>query len=274
MEPKRNVISFINMKGGVGKTTLCVSVGEYLAHYKDKRILFVDLDPQFNLTQSIMDLYDRAEDYLEHYTERNNIKTLLEDKTSISEQPSLPKKEDIILSMDENIDIIPGTINLIMEDNDTKGSKARRLRKFIRNNELKVEYDFILIDCPPTISLYTDTALNASDYYLVPNKIDRYSTLGIKTLKKVIGRLKFDNDIDINPLGIVYTMVGEETKKTREIKEKFEYCDFVDEIGLFRSKTRLVKDLRVGYQGNIASKYKNSREDIEKVCEELIERIG
>ncbi len=59
------VISFINMKGGVGKTTLCVGMGEYLANYLQKKILVIDIDPQFNATQSLMGHYSRVDEYLE-----------------------------------------------------------------------------------------------------------------------------------------------------------------------------------------------------------------
>ena len=69
------------------------------------------------------------------------------------------------------------------------------------------------IDCPPTISVYTDAALIASDFYLVPNRIDRYSILGIKLLKQVIDRLDDNEHIGILPLGIVYTMIRDLTQK-------------------------------------------------------------
>ena len=56
------VISFINMKGGVGKTTLCVDIAEYLANFMDKKVLIIDIDPQFNATQSILSKYDRVKE--------------------------------------------------------------------------------------------------------------------------------------------------------------------------------------------------------------------
>lgn len=267
------VISFLNMKGGVGKTTLCIGIGEYLAHNFDKKILFIDLDPQFNTTQSLMNEFNLEDEYLNNYCDTKNIRKLFETPTKVSEKPKLPLKEDIIIDLDHNIDIIAGTINLIFEDNSKDGSKARRVRKFINDNNLKTYYDFIFIDCPPTISLYTDSALNASDFYLVPNRIDRYSILGIKLLKQVIDRLSFDEGLCIKPLGIVYTMIKDEYRKTGLLKNSFENNEFVKEIGLFTSYTTYVNDLLVGLQGNISSKYKNSRNDISKVCKEFLERI-
>lgn len=268
------IVSFINMKGGVGKTTLCLGIGEYLSKEDthNKKVLYIDMDPQFNTTQTLMNEYDLEEKYLREYYKTKNVRKIFETPTTISERPNLPKSDDIIVKLDSNIHIIPGTINLIFEDTN-RDNKIRRLKKFIKDNNLRKDYDFIFIDCPPTISLYTDASLMASDYYLVPNRIDRYSILGIKLLKQVIDRLENDQDLEISALGIVYTMVGDDTYKTSLLKKAFEDSEIVKEIGLFKGQARYVRDLLVGLQGNIASKYKNSREDIENICKEFLERI-
>lgn len=267
------VVSFINMKGGVGKTTLCLGIGEYLAHHFDKKILFIDVDPQFNITQSLMNEFDLEDQYLDDYYKNRNIRNLFITPTRITERPKLPSPEDVIIDLDNNIHIIPGTIDLIFEDNNKDGAKTKRINKFIGDNDLRSYYDYIFIDCPPTISLYTDSALYASDFYLVPNRIDRYSILGIKLLKQVIDRLAFDEDLNIQPLGIVYTMVGRDRVKSNLLKESFENSKIVKHMGLFKSETSYVNDLLVGLQGNISSKYKKSREDIRSVCVEFLERI-
>ncbi|WP_222124030.1 ParA family protein [Bacillus toyonensis] len=267
------VISFINMKGGVGKTTLCIGVGEFLANYMDKKVLFIDVDPQFNTTQSLLNFFNLEDKYLEEYRHTMTIKKLFETPTTISEKPKLPEPKEVILNLNENIDLIPGTINLIFDENKKDGGKTRRLRKFINDYDLKNVYDFIFIDCPPTISFYTDAALIASDFYLVPNRVDRYSILGIQLLKQVIDRLVFDEELSIKPLGIVYTMVKDETHKVINLKRIFESEEIVGDIGLFSSQTSLVNDLMVGLQGNISSNYKKSREDIEDLSREFLERI-
>ncbi|PFC04499.1 chromosome partitioning protein ParA [Bacillus thuringiensis] len=271
------VISFINMKGGVGKTTLCIGIGEYLANFKEKKVLFIDLDPQFNTTQSIMDLTNNEEEYMEDFRHRITIRKVFEDTKTISERPKLPDVSEVILNFETepNIDLICGTIDIIKDDTSNK-SLYKRLSKFINEHKLKEKYDFILIDCPPTISFYTDAALYASDYYIVPAKVDRYSILGVKMLKTVVENLKYDEEIDITPLGIVYTMrkQGDETKKTGEIRSRFESDEDVSQIGIFENSTLTVNDLMVGYQGNISSKYIKSKEDIEKVTEEFLLKIA
>ena len=270
------VVSFINMKGGVGKTTLCIGIGEYLANYCGKKILFIHLDPQFNTTQSLVNEFNLEEEYLSNYSEGTNQRTvmrLFETQQTIAKRLDLPEPDDILVHLNDNMDLLPGTINLILVETDKDGSKAKKVKKFIVNNNLKEKYDFIFIDCPPTISVYTDAALIASDFYLVPIRIDRYSILGIKLLKQVIDRLDDNEGIGIKPLGIVYTMVKELSQKKVQLKTTFESTEIVQEIGMFENMTLQVNDLLVGLQGNIASKYKKSREDIDAICKEFLERI-
>ena len=243
--------------------------------------MFIDLDPQFNTTQTLMNEFDLEDEYLSNYSEGINQKTvmrLFETQQTIAKRPELPKPEDILVKLNDNMDILLGTINLILVEPDTDGSKAKKVKKFIQKYNLKEKYDFIFIDCPATISVYTDAALIASDFYLVPIRIDRYSVLGIKLLKQIIDRLDDNENIGIKPLGIVYTMVKEVSKgvlsnKTLLLKNTFESNEFVQEIGLFNNMTSNVNDLLVGLQGNIASKYKKSREDIDAICKEFLERI-
>lgn len=270
------VISFINMKGGVGKTTLCIGVGEYLANYCGKKVLFIDLDPQFNTTQSLVNEFDLEDEYLNSYSVGSEAKTvmrLFETQTTLAHKVDLPNPENILIHLNDNMDLLPGTIDLILVESDKDGTKAKKVKKFIEENKLRDVYDYIFMDCPPTISVYTDAALIASDYYLVPIRIDRYSILGIKLLKQVIDRLDDNENIGIKPLGIVYTMVDKESQKMMRLKATFERDAIVEKIGLFGTMTRYVNDLLVGLQGNISSKYKKSREDMELLCTEFLERI-
>lgn len=270
-----SIISFINMKGGVGKTTLCIGIGEFLARYRNKKILFIDLDPQFNTTQSLMNEFNKEDAYLnEYYPKDITVRKILASVTTISQNYEMPKPCDIILELESNMHLIAGTIDLILEDNNKDNSKVRKIKKFIKENNLRNIYDFIFIDCPPTISLYTDAALLATDYYIVPNRIDRYSILGIKHLKKVIDKINYDEELEIKPLGIVYTMINEPiTQKSEVLKATFEKSEFVQQIGLFNNQTTFVKDLMVGLQGNISSHYSKSRNEIERLSDEFLKRI-
>ncbi len=268
------VVSFINMKGGVGKTTLCIGIAEYLAHYMDKKVLLIDLDPQFNATQSMMNLFDMEEKYLNEFCKENRtVKKLFESTTEISERPQLPSASDLIIELDKNMSIILGTINLIFEDKNNSSARTKRVKKFIIENEIKNVYDYIFIDCPPTISLYTDAALIASNFYLVPIKVDRYSILGVQLLHQVVARLSYDEDLTLQPIGKVFTMIDSMTDKTKKIIETIENDEISKDIKSFATYTTYVRDLMVGNKGNIASKYSKSENDIREICKEFVERI-
>ncbi|WP_249703483.1 ParA family protein [Pediococcus pentosaceus] len=273
------VISFINMKGGVGKTTLCIGLGEYLANYANKKILFVDMDPQFNTTQSVMDLFDLTDEYMNNYRKNKSVREIFKDTETVSEIPKLPNPEDIIINLsgndeEKNMSIICGSIDLIKDD-DSRKSKFKRLNKFLSQKYIKENFDYVFIDCPPTISFYTDAALFASQYYVIPTKIDRYSVLGVQLLYTVIKQLQFDEDKTLKSLGVIYTNLPSPlTKKSKEIKEIFEKEESIKGWGVFTNSTHLVNDLMVGKQGNFSSHYKKSRKDIKRIAIEFTKKFG
>ncbi|WP_064553346.1 ParA family protein, partial [Buttiauxella noackiae] len=211
------VISFINMKGGVGKTTLCISTGDYLASYKGKKVLIIDIDPQFNATQSFMGKLDKIDEYLSLVKERKTIKKLFEVNESIYEEDHVLTKEDVIYNVQPNLDIIPGDINIMFEHNTVDNTRLIRVRNFIEDQKLKDIYDYIFIDCPPTISMYTEASIMASTHYIMPMKIDQYSVLGTSNLLSIVNKLSRDQRLTIKPLGVIYTDTGKKlTKKTRD----------------------------------------------------------
>lgn len=268
------VISFINMKGGVGKTTLCVGMGEYLANYLQKKILVIDIDPQFNATQSLMGHYSRVDEYLETIQPANKtIRKIFELPNSLMADEKKVLPEDVIFSLSDNLDIILGDINIIFDTNH-EGKRIKMLKRFIHDNDLNNEYDFIFIDSPPTISLFTDTALLASDYYLTPVKIDHYSVLGANSLNSVIRNMKTHHEKEVKHVGFVYTNTDAvPTEKTEILKNAFESTSSFDNSYFFDSQSTYVRDLMVGYQGNIPSCYLKSRTDIARICEEFIVRM-
>lgn len=264
------VISFINMKGGVGKTTLCIGVGEYFANTLNKKVLIIDLDPQFNATQSLLDKYNQVDNYLSNYRHTKTVRQIFATTTDVYKTNTVVKSDEIIHEFSENLDVILGDINIIFDNNTMDNTRFKRVKKFISENKLKEVYDYIFIDCPPTISLYTDSAIIASDYYLVPIRIDQYSILGITNLLTVINNLKYDEELGIKPLGIIYTNIENNlTQKTQSIKDNFELEPGIRDLYFFKSVLSEVRDLKVGNQGNIASHYKKSREDIHRICLEI-----
>ena len=269
------VISFINMKGGVGKTTLCVGIAEYLANFMDKKVLIIDIDPQFNATQSVLSKYGRVKEYInDHLENTKTIRRIFETKSTLTGKVQQVTPDEIIIEMSPHLDMIFGDINTIF-DIEQPAARLHKLKRFIEDYKLRDIYDFIFIDSPPTISLFTDAALVASDYYIVPVKIDHYSILGATSLLSVIDNIQENYDHkNIQHLGFIYTNTLENlSQKTRNLQNSFETSEPFNELYFFNSQLKFVQDLMVGGRGNISSSYKLSKGYIKNICEEFLTRI-
>lgn len=270
------VISFINMKGGVGKTTLCVSLAYQLSVEFNKKILIIDMDPQFNSTQTIMEQYGLVEDYLNEYRQNKSILKVFERKKSLmrEEKHEYTNPEELIIKseVNPNLDIICGNIDLIFEDSNQDNLSKKRLSIYINHFDLKNEYDFIFIDCPPTISFFTDTSLIASDYYLTPVRIDKFSVLGVLMLDNVIASMKEDPDFIIECLGIVYT-IEEDQRKLNDIKQIFEANEIVNSYTIFENTMKKHNHLLSGQRGNIAYNYADTYGNMRLLSAEFLQKI-
>lgn len=268
-----SVISFINMKGGVGKTTLCVGIAEYMANFLGKKVLVIDVDPQFNATQSLLGHYGRVDEYVDQLqSNKITIRRIFEVPTNIMDTAQVIKPNDVITKLSDNLDVILGDINIIF-DTSQESVRIFKIKRFIDDNNLRDQYDFIFLDSPPTISIFTDASLVASDLYVVPVKIDHYSILGATSLVSVVRNVRHNHNPNIQHLGFVYTNTDDElTLKTSKIKDNFEE-KFV-EFYFFENKLSYVRDLMVGQQGNIPSCYTKSRSDISAISAEFIARVN
>ena len=274
------VISIINMKGGVGKTTLSIGIADYLAEI-GKKILLIDADPQFNATQAMIDCYKNEDkDYESEenfYTtkvlpQEKTIYRLFKPQTDMMHSYNTPAANDFIVNLKENLDMLCGDLNLVLVNKVSDHTFVRRIRNFIEDNSLRDEYDYVIIDCPPTLTIYTDSALMASDYYLIPNRIDRYSIVGIDSLQKAVKNLIREERISLKCIGLVYTMVRNSAKQER-IRVNFESKKAVNDIDIFSAKTNVVNDIQCGVAGTIPTKYKAAKNDIEAISLELLNRL-
>lgn len=268
-----SVISFINMKGGVGKTTLCVGIAEFMANFLDKRVLVIDVDPQFNATQSLLGHYGRVDEYLDQLqTNKITIRRIFEVPTSIMDTAQAVRPVDVITQVSDNLDVILGDINIIF-DTSQESVRIFKIKRFIDDNNLRDQYDYIFLDSPPTISIFTDASLVASDFYVVPVKIDHYSILGATSLVSVVRNVRHNHNPNIKHLGFVYTNTDDElTLKTSRIKDSFE--EQFSQFYFFENKLSYVRDLMVGQQGNIPSCYTKSRSDISAISTEFMLRVS
>lgn len=272
------VLSIINMKGGVGKTTLSIGIADTLSD-KGYKILLIDADPQFNATQAMIDEYksQNTDDYYtnEILNKRLTIHRLFAPQVTMEYTYTTPNADDLVINLKKNLDMLCGDLSLVLVNKSNDHSIAIRLLNFIEDNNLRNKYDYIIIDCPPTLTIYTDSALIASDYYLIPNRIDRYSIIGITSLQRAINNLITSERISLKCIGLVYTMVDAGiSKKQQQLRENFESQKAVNDIDIFDAESTIVKDIQVGKAGPLPTKYKKSREDIEAISLELLQRIS
>jgi chromosome partitioning protein len=221
-----DVISFANMKGGVGKTTLCVNLA-YELFRRGNRVLIVDNDPQFNATSALLQpkfyldavLKQDAQHTIYHIYEhepriRGAKRAKRDPKSFIYSQWFLARDRSI------SLDLMPSQIELY-ETLRNPSQKEYLLDKFLSKYAQK--YDYICIDCPPTPSVLTVSAFAASDFVLIPVAPDYYATLG---LPQFLGTLEdFKDDLvdshDIEVIGVVFTNVPRtETPEIRRAMER------------------------------------------------------
>lgn len=271
------VISLINMKGGVGKTTLSVGIADCLAeHFKneDYKVLLIDMDPQFNATQALFEVYYKGDYFTDILSIEKTVSRFFKPQVNFTEVYQSPPADELVVELTNNLHIICGDLNLVLANKSADYSHTKRLRRFIHANKLKEKYDFIIIDCPPTLTIYTESSLLASDYYVIPNRVDNYSIIGISALRKSIDHLISEEGIDLQCAGLIHTMMDDNlTKKQQELKQKFETTDEVEGIHIFTAYMSFVRDVQVGKQGALPTRYKKSRDDLRDICLELMGQI-
>lgn len=215
------------MKGGVGKTTMATNICDCLAKREGKKVLLVDIDPQFNATQCLME-DKKYEDYL-----RKNGTTIKDvfdgDRVTTSTVEGIhtekkKKMEDVIpVKIKDNYFLLPGNLMLYAIDFPESEGKVNLLKKYIKLYAVPENYDYVIIDTPPTPSVYMTAALIASDYYLVPVKPDPLSLTGIDLLQGIINKRKNTFDLNLECVGLVLTMI--ERSDSVVFRKAIEYLD-------------------------------------------------
>ena len=200
------VISFINMKGGVAKTTSTVEIAAVLAKIHGKKVLVLDLDPQTNATLSLISL-----EKWEEVKDTATIADVLEMNRGMSSRNDVFDINRAIIenvSGINNLDLIPSHLELTFLDLDLGPRAAREsiLKGQIRN--LTKEYDYILIDCPPNLTLAPQNALVISDYIIVPVVPEVFPAIGLPLLVNRVQSWKRNIEAcNVQFLGMVFTKV-------------------------------------------------------------------
>ena len=203
-------VSLINMKGGVGKTTVAVNLADFLVNRESKRVLLLDVDPQFNATQCVL----QGKEYIEYINNGGyTIVDIFDNSARITNSVVDGPKEckpvkftDIKpIKSSRGFDYIPGALQLFKLEMSAGSGRENRLKHYL--NTLENVYDYVIIDSPPTPSVWMISALIASDYYLIPVKPDPISMTGIDLLQGIINERAENYGFHCKCCGIVLTMV-------------------------------------------------------------------
>ena len=203
----KKIISIINQKGGVGKTTTVINLAAGLS-MKGKKILVIDLDPQGNATTGL------------------GLSNLENSEKSIYSVLNGGKKiADVIAKTNfENLDLITSNVDLSGLEVETAGDNRRafilkdQITAYL--NDSKGTYSYILVDCPPSLSLLTIMALVASDALLVPLQTEFFALEGVTQLMKTIERIKNNLNPKLSIRGILLTMYDKRNKLSGEVEKE------------------------------------------------------
>ncbi|WP_038183798.1 ParA family protein [Vibrio rhizosphaerae] len=277
------IVSFINLKGGVGKTTTAVNIAAALAE-NGERILVIDLDPQTNATVSLISqnewqdcqdngqtLYHLFNDMLEDQSEFNICEAICYDAGGI-----------------EGLDLLPSSMFLVdiqdsIPDMDNKAyvSHVDVLGNAIE--DIKGDYDYIIIDCPPNLGAITLNGINISDCYVVPTVPDILSKIGISLILNRIDSFKRrKRSCNIELAGVIFTKVDYRTNlhkstmrelRSGDLSERVFETEFPQRISVAEAPVDS-KPFLTSNTAKSKADFRNTRDIIYNLTEEFVERVG
>lgn len=194
-----SIIAIANQKGGVGKTTSTINIAAFLGKM-NKKVLVVDMDPQGNASSGFgLDVHKLNQTIYEVFLDEISV------------------KECILSLKEKNVWIIPSNVNLAGLEVDLleQENKHEKLKSIL--NEIRNQYDYILIDCPPNLGILTINALCAADGVLIPLQTEYYALEGITQLIRVIDRVQNSLNPSLVLTGVLLTMYDQRTNLSKMV---------------------------------------------------------
>lgn len=215
------VIAICNQKGGVGKTTTAINLGIGLVR-KGNKVLLVDVDPQGNLATGLgIDFPDQLE-----YTLANIMKSVAENE--------IPEVNPVILHHNEGIEYIPSNLDLSVLESNLNTIMCRETILAQCIEDLKENYDYIILDCTPSLGILTVNVLTAADEVIVPVQAQYLSLKGLEQLLKTINQVQRRTNKALKIAGILLTMVDSRTVCARTIMDML-YGSYGNNICIYKS---------------------------------------
>ena len=196
------ILAICNQKGGVGKTTTSINLAASLAHLKNK-VLLIDTDPQANATSGVG--VDKA-------TISQSIYNILVDEVDINDV--------IVKTAYENLDIVPSSIALAGAEVELVSAISREQRMKNAISEIKEDYDFVVIDCPPSLGLITLNSLTAADGVIIPVQTEYYALEGLSQLMNTFNIVRKHLNSKLDIFGVLLTMTDSRTNISNQVAEQ------------------------------------------------------
>ena len=249
------IIAVANQKGGVGKTTTAVNLSSALAQ-KNKKVLVVDVDPQGNTTSGLG---------IEKHSVENTVYDILVNDVDV---------EKAIMDVKYfNMKIIPSNVDLAGAEIELVGTDKREYILRAALNKVRDKFDYIIVDCPPSLGLVTVNALSAVDSVIIPVQCEYYALEGIAQLTKTINLIKKAYNPEIEIEGVLMTMFNGRTNLSIQVVEEVRKV-----FGTKVYKTRIPRNVRLseapgfGEPINVFDKHSTGALAYEKLAEEVLER--